>query len=192
MSAVTPHVETASVSHEPTLSKTRRAYARQRPDAQCRRCGMTQEEHGPLRGTLQKHHLVAVRDGGHPTDPSNLFTLCHYCHKEWHTFWEEHSDWPSYFQATPRCQLVKQGAVPTGDRPTTPKAHSCWRCGVSVARCIELRSQRKALGPFNVAKDQIDETKRVCYWCQRDWDIFFKDLCADVTTFSRSQALWPK
>lgn len=155
---------------------------------------MTDDDSGLLRGegsTLVQHHLVAVRDGGHRTDPSNLLTLCHYCHKEWHSFWEGHADWQTYFHATPRCRLVKQGTVPEIYRPLTPRAHSCWRCSISVARCIELRPQRKALGPFNVGKDQIDDTKRVCYWCQRDWDVFWKDLRADVTAFSRAQVLSP-
>lgn len=181
--------------------QSRRAYKKQRPDAQCRRCGMTQEEHAPLRGALQKHHLVAIRDGGHQTDPSNLFTLCHYCHKEWHTFWEEPSgDWPSYFDAPPRCQLVKLRTVPTRPRPLAPRAHSCWRCGVAVARCIELRPQRKALGPLSVDKgarvdkgaSSSDESRRVCYWCQRDWDIFWKDLWPDVTAFACAQTLGPE
>ena len=87
---------------------------------------------------------------------------------------------------------ARQAGDGARDLPSlTPRAHSCWRCSISVARCIELRPQRKALGPFNVGKDQIDDTKRVCYWCQRDWDVFWKDLRADVTAFSRAQVLSP-
>ena len=59
-----------------------RRYTRALPEDSCRRCGMDQEEHTRLdRGKLNKHHVIAVRDGGHMTDPDNLYTLCYFCHK---------------------------------------------------------------------------------------------------------------
>ena len=67
---------------------TGRALAAMPTDDRCRRCGMSQEEHAPLKGKLQVHHAVPISNGGHPTCPSNLFTLCYFCHREWHTFWE--------------------------------------------------------------------------------------------------------
>lgn len=95
-------------------------YKAVRPDDACRRCGMTQEQHTPLRGTLQKHHLVPINQGGHPSDPANLYTLCHFCHSEWHSFWEHcfrgqcstSKTWKVYMAATPYCKTVRTA----GDR----------------------------------------------------------------------------
>ena len=59
-------------------------------DSVCKRCGMTQAQHEELgRGSLQLHHIVPLSEGGHPTDPENLITLCAWCHKDWHQFAEE-------------------------------------------------------------------------------------------------------
>ena len=63
----------------------------------CKRCGMTEEEHRSFGySSLQLHHIVALSDGGHPTDPANLITLCKFCHDGWHKYaevfevpWEE-------------------------------------------------------------------------------------------------------
>ena len=59
-----------------------RAFAKVVADVKCHRCGITQEEHASYkRGPLQKDHIIAIRDGGHPSDPSNLQTLCYFCHR---------------------------------------------------------------------------------------------------------------
>ena len=59
-----------------------RKYMRMRPEESCRRCGMDQDEHTRLnRGKLNKHHVIPTSDGGHMTDPDNLYTLCYFCHK---------------------------------------------------------------------------------------------------------------
>ena len=60
----------------------KRKLDRTRAEACCRRCRMGQDEHTEMgRGTLQKHHVVSLCDGGHPTDPENLVTLCYFCHR---------------------------------------------------------------------------------------------------------------
>ena len=59
-----------------------RAFAKVVADVKCHRCGITQEEHASYkRGPLQKDHIIALRDGGCPSDPSNLQTLCYFCHR---------------------------------------------------------------------------------------------------------------
>ena len=60
----------------------------------CSRCGDTDR--------LSLHHVVPLKDGGDPVDPSNLATLCHYCHREWHVFWEHlRPDYQAFSEATP-------------------------------------------------------------------------------------------
>ena len=61
---------------------------------------MTQAEHAAFRfagsvgkegtqgGSLERHHVVPIREGGAVSHPSNLYTLCFFCHREWHKFWE--------------------------------------------------------------------------------------------------------
>ena len=70
-------------------SSAGRAYGKALADGTCRRCGITRDGHTALgRGPLEKHHVLPICDGGHPTDPDNLFTLSYFCHREWHTWWE--------------------------------------------------------------------------------------------------------
>lgn len=49
---------------------------RERDGNRCRRCGAT-----GATARLEVHHIVPIAKGGHPTDPNNLVTLCHECHK---------------------------------------------------------------------------------------------------------------
>ena len=59
------------------------------PEPVCSRCEMTAEEHKELGlSMLQLHHVVALKDGGHPIDPSSLITLCKFCHDWWHKYCE--------------------------------------------------------------------------------------------------------
>ena len=59
------------------------------PDPCCKRCGLTAEEHRDFGySSLQLHHIVPLSEGGHPTDPENLITLCKFCHDHWHKFAE--------------------------------------------------------------------------------------------------------
>lgn len=44
-------------------------------EPRCRRCGETERE------LLEADHIIEISDGGHPTDPENLQTLCHDCHE---------------------------------------------------------------------------------------------------------------
>lgn len=81
-------------------------YAKVRAEACCRRCHMDAEEHAEMgHGQLQKHHIVSLRDGGHPTDRDNLVTLCFFCHRS------APSPTPSHF-------LLRTRAHSSTDRPT--------------------------------------------------------------------------
>ncbi|WP_370586787.1 HNH endonuclease signature motif containing protein [Synechococcus sp. PROS-9-1] len=73
------------------------------PAPVCSRCGMTLEEHQALGlANLQLHHVTALRDGGHPTDPSNLITLCKFCHDWWHKYCEPFGrDWSEFMRDEP-------------------------------------------------------------------------------------------
>jgi 5-methylcytosine-specific restriction endonuclease McrA len=55
----------------PGFRRARRA-ALARDGYACRECGS--------RDDLTVHHVVALRDGGHPTALTNLLTLCRRCH----------------------------------------------------------------------------------------------------------------
>ena len=173
-----PHgpLQGAPVTHPPTQFRrqvmNRRQYEAIAPEQECFRCGMTQAEHTPLRGSLNKHHAVPVRDGG-SSDPSNLLTLCHYCHREWHTWWEDNYEWQAYMAAKPYCQTVKDGT--NGVTEGVPHRHRCCRrCGISAERCLELRPESRPLKPFRRKDGSLNE--HICYWCTREWSIFWKDL----------------
>ncbi len=49
---------------------------RARDGYRCRLCGSTVG--------IEVHHIRALADGGHPTDPSNLILLCRDCHRRQH------------------------------------------------------------------------------------------------------------
>lgn len=60
----------------------------------CSRCGETDR--------LSLHHVVSLEQGGDPVEQSNLDTLCYYCHREWHVFWENlRPDYRAFKAATP-------------------------------------------------------------------------------------------
>jgi len=170
-----------------------RRYTRALPEDSCRRCGMDQEEHTRLdRGKLNKHHVIAVRDGGHMTDPDNLYTLCYFCHKEWHTWWEALGhDCSAYMAAQPACEGVmhvpmREGFVISRD------ASACHRCGCRAKECQELRPGRKPFHPFEQREHgKHDHKTHVCYWCQREWEIFWRTLRPDVGQFFHAQPFRP-
>ena len=164
-----------------------RAFAKAATDEQCRRCGMGANEHALLGcGRLQKHHVIAIRDGGHPHDPANLHTLCHFCHREWHTWWEDHHEWSAYMAAIP----FRVGVVDARTRDDAMHAVGCRRCGISETRCSELR-KRKALKPFEHVHNERDQSMLVCYWCQREWEVFWQSLRPDVDAFCSAQSFRP-
>ena len=202
-------------------------FNRMRAETCCRRCHMDQDEHKQMRGvSLNKHHIIAVRDGGHPTDPENLATLCYFCHQEWHEFWEtdfgtvegegeeegekdhdaeeevvqpptEIADtaaiaelkrrWALYMAASPYCQDV-MNVCPLPDEQASLGAagmDACARCAMPAERCAELRPQRKTpLHPFlRDRHGESDNAARVCYFCQREWAIFWRVLRPDARLF---------
>ena len=146
--------------HDVMRGAAGRAFAKAAPETQCRRCGM----HACLgRGQLEKHHAVAIRDGGHPHDPANLHTLCYFCHREWHTWWEGALGWSAYMGAEPYCQVVLH-ATPARNASHPSHGDVCRRCGISAGRCGELRKGRKPFQAFERARGHRDQAKRVCYW----------------------------
>lgn len=174
-------------------------YKAVRPDDACRRCGMTQEQHTPLRGTLQKHHLVPINQGGHPSDPANLYTLCHFCHSEWHSFWEHcfrgqcstSKTWKVYMAATPYCKTVRTAGDRHDIQTVQLAADGCARCGVSAARCQMLRPSRTAFHGFERVHGQQDDETKVCYHCQREWKVFWALLHPDERQFFRAVPFRP-
>ena len=155
---------------------TLREYAATLVDDKCRRCHITQEEHAPLKGNLQLHHVRAIRDGGHPTDRSNLQTLCYFCHREWHTFWERPKDlasplpWPAFMSSPPYWHVVKQMVVSQRGRIAEPKVGCCRRCGKTEAPCCKIR-------PFQRERNGLRHPMNcLCYWCQREWEIYWQSL----------------
>lgn len=170
---------------------TLREYAAALMDDQCRRCHITQAEHAPLKGKLQLHHVVAIRDGGHPTDPSNLLTLCYFCHREWHTWFERPADlvsplpWSTFMSSPPYWKAVKQMAVSRGGRIAEPKVGCCRRCGMMGTPCCKIR-------PFQRLRNgQRDRLICVCYWCQREWEVYWQPLRPDVKAFLRALPFRP-
>lgn len=157
-------------------------------DQQCRRCGIDLDELAQLgRGSLEKHHVIAVRDGGHPHDPGNLHTLCYFCHREWHTWWEGHYEWPEYMAAMP----FRVGVADVPAREESMPTEGCGRCGISESCCSELRGQRKSLKPFERVRSERDRSMRVCYWCQREWEIFWQCFRPEVPTYFRARPFQP-
>ena len=156
-------------------------------DHQCRRCGMSQDDHTQFgKGKLQLHHLVAIRDGGHPSDPSNLHTLCYFCHQEWHTWWEGKCDWLAFMAASPYWKLVKNANFIRGPLPPTVKPGCCRLCGITAQQCAVAREGRTSIRPFErVPRAGQNLDIPVCHWCQREWEIFWRSLRPDAKTFFR-------
>lgn len=166
-----------------------RAFAEAAVDKQCRRCGMCAEEHNQLgHGSLQRHHLIAIRDGGRADDPANLCTLCYFCHREWHTWWEGHHEWPEYMDAVP----YRVGVVHAGARGDPMPAGGCRRCGVKNETFGSgFHSARTKLKPFKRVNNERDHSMLLCYWCQREWEIFWRSLRPDVRAFHWAQPFKP-
>ena len=162
------------------------AFRKAKAEPQCRRCGITREEHLQIkRGPLEKHHVVPIVQGGHPSDPSNMLTLCYFCHKEWHTWWERSSDWPAYMAAEPFRLTVMRVCPRVDPMPT----EGCQRCGILAEACRELHPHRQGLKPFERARGERDFSKCVCYWCQREWEVFWQFLRHDESGFFCTRAL---
>lgn len=170
---------------------TLREYAATLMDDKCSRCHMTQEEHAPLKGRLQLHHVVAIRDGGHPTDPSNLQTLCYFCHREWHTWWERPVPlasplpWLSFMSSPPYWNVVKQMVASRGGKLAEPKVGCCRRCGM-------MEKPRCKIRPFQRLRNgRRDSLNCLCYWCQREWEVYWQTLHPDVKAFFRALPFRP-
>ena len=180
-------------------SRAGREYQAAERDSVCQRCALTADEHFHLkRGKLEKHHVVALHEGGHVSDPANLYTLCHFCHREWHTYWEGNgnrpeSEWPEYMAATPYRVAVAH-AQPQEDLLLLQR-DDCQRCGISATRCEELRPGRVTTRPFEPGwrkRDVRDVRKMsVCYWCQREWEIFWRSFRPNVSLFHRAKPFRP-
>ena len=162
-------------------------FAKLPTEPQCRRCGISKDELAPFDRGLEKHHVIAIADGGHPSDPSNLLTLCYFCHREWHTWWEGYHEWPGFMAATP----YRLGVMGAHARESAIPPSGCRRCGISEARCTELHPRRAALAPFQLTRQQRDASVPVCYWCQREWEVFWQCIRADVHAFHAARPFKP-
>lgn len=94
------------------VKKARKSFDRNRPTpaTKCQRCGMTQEEHNALgRASLQIHHIRPIRElGMEANNPENYHTLCYWCHREYHTFWEcADRKYEDFFEAEPFFNTVR-------------------------------------------------------------------------------------
>ena len=49
------------------------------------------------------------------------------------------------------------------------------------------RRSKRGLSFFRRNNKTRDETKEVCYWCQREWEVFWKELRQDVNAFFLAQ-----
>lgn len=118
----------------------RRAFDRAPTDSTCRRCGITKDGHAALgRGPLEKHHVLPISEGGHPFDPANLFTLCFFCHQEWHDWWEGQHAWAEYLSAEP----YRIGITRVREREGPFHTEGCQRCGIIERHRDKLRLARQ-------------------------------------------------
>jgi hypothetical protein len=189
-----PNVEPAKRFRRQVLkNNTAHKYDKLRPGPECVRCGMTAEEHAQVfahdvkRQPLEKHHIEPVRkgDAAKAADPSNLKTLCHMCHVEWHVCWERHAKWRTYMAATPYCQIIPTVGVQKEAPPA--QLSCCHRCGISAARCKELRPDATAFAPFRESKGVEDDTVSLCFWCRKEWSIFWACQRPNVEDFLRAE-----
>ena len=67
-------------------------------------------------------------------------------------------------------------------------AEGCRRCGISEMHCIELRAQCRPFHPFKRVDNERDMSMCVCYWCQREWEVFWQIFRPDVCAF---HSAWP-
>ena len=122
----------------------RRAFDRAPTDSTCRRCGITKDGHAALgRGPLEKHHVLPISEGGHPFDPANLFTLCFFCHQEWHDWWEGQHAWAEYLSAEPYRIGITWGCA-SGRAPSTQRGVSGVASPSATATSCDLRGSGRA------------------------------------------------
>ena len=100
----------------PEVKRARKQFEnnRPKPDGCCKRCGMSQSEHNERgRQSLQIHHTMALKDHGEAgNDPATFDTLCYWCHKEWHGWWESLSrPYAEFMDATPFLQQLESGGI---------------------------------------------------------------------------------
>lgn len=57
--------------------------------ATCLRCGRGYH--------LECHHIIALQDGG-PDSLENVAPLCHWCHKEWHSWADGFVEWQDFLK----------------------------------------------------------------------------------------------
>lgn len=90
--------------------QSRRRMRKLVPAPNCQRCGISLTDAKSLGRGLDLHHIRSISDcvDAGVTDPDvvnineNLHTLCYWCHREWHTYWETfRPDYDKYFNATP-------------------------------------------------------------------------------------------
>ena len=99
---------------KPAVKKARKRFEQIKPQpaACCKRCGMTQSEHNERgKSKLQIHHTMALRDHGDAgNDPSTFDTLCYWCHREWHCFWETaERSYDDFMDCPPFLQQLESG-----------------------------------------------------------------------------------
>ena len=71
--------------------------------------------------------------------------------------------------------LAREDAMPT---------EGCGRCGISEEACCELHSNRRTgLQPFERVRRERDWSMRVCYLCQREWEVFWQCIRPEVKAF---------
>jgi hypothetical protein len=85
----------------------------------------------------------------------------------------------------------RTGIMHAGARDGSLPAEGCRRCGMSEVRCSELHGQRKALKPFERVHGERDTSMCVCYWCQREWEVFWQSFRPDVCAFYRALPFMP-
>ena len=69
-------------------------------------------------------------------------------------------------------------------REDTMPTEGCGRCGISEEACCELHSNRRTgLQPFERVRRERDWSMRVCYLCQREWEVFWQCIRPEVKAF---------
>ena len=66
---------------------------------------------------------------------------------------------------------------------------ACRRCGCRAERVEQLRPGRKPFHPLEHGKRNNDT--HVCYWCQREWEIFWRTFRPDMDLFFRAKPFRP-
>ena len=80
------------------------------PQGSCERCGRSQAECKDYGRQLELHHIKSLKDcvdeglkdKNWINSYDNLHTLCYWCHKEWHGWWEIfRPEYEAYFKSPP-------------------------------------------------------------------------------------------